>query len=67
MFKCPCCGQAETSDNVKRIVSEFLKESARNKIEEMLRAASGQSESLAYGDVPCSKGVHRFIAIDTDD
>jgi hypothetical protein len=55
MFKCPCCGQAETSDNVKRIVGEFLKESARNKIEEMLRVAASNSESLAYSDVPRSK------------
>jgi hypothetical protein len=67
MFKCPCCGQAETSDNVKRIVGEFLKESARNKIEEMLRVAASHSESLAYSDVPRSKGVHRFIAVETDD
>jgi hypothetical protein len=66
MFKCPSCGQAETFDNVKRIVGEFLKESARNKIEEMLRAAASHGESLTYSDAPRSKGVFRFIAVEAD-
>jgi hypothetical protein len=66
MFKCPICGQMETFENMKRIVAEFLKESARNKIEEMLRAAS-HGESLTYSDGPRSKGAYRFIAIETDD
>ena len=26
MVKCPSCGQAETFDNVKRIVGEFLQD-----------------------------------------
>jgi hypothetical protein len=67
MFKCPSCGQAETSDNVKRIVAEFLKESARTKIEEMLRVAASHGVSLTYSDAPRSKGVYRFIAVETDD
>jgi hypothetical protein len=67
VFKCRSCGQAETFDNVKRIVGEFLKESARSKIEEMLRTAATHGASRAYSDAPRSKGVYRFIAIETDD
>jgi hypothetical protein len=66
MLKCPCCGQAETFEHVKRIVAEFLKETAHNKIEEMLRAVARHGESLTYSDAPSSKGVYRFIAVETD-
>jgi hypothetical protein len=66
VFKCPSCGQAEKSDNVKRIVAEFLRASARNKIEGMLRAVTTRGEGLTYSDAPSSRVVYRFIAVDTD-
>jgi hypothetical protein len=66
LFKCPSCGQAETSDNVKRIVGDFLKEKARNKIEEMLRVAASHGVSVRYTDAPRSTGVYRFIAVETE-
>jgi hypothetical protein len=46
MLKCPSCGQAEAFENVKRIVAEFLKETAHIKIEEMLRAVARHGENL---------------------
>lgn len=66
VFKCSSCGQAETFENVKRIVGEFLKESARKKIEEVLRATASPGESLTYSDAPRSKCIYRFIAVETD-
>jgi hypothetical protein len=67
MFKCPSCGQGETFDNVRRIVGEFLKESAHDKLEEMLRVAASHGVSLTHGDAPRSIGIYRFIAIEPDD
>jgi hypothetical protein len=66
LFKCSSCGQVETFENVKRIVGELLKESARKKIEEFLRAAASPGETLIYSDAPRSKCIYRFIAVETD-
>jgi hypothetical protein len=66
MFNCPSCGQEETWENVKAIVAEYLKESARIRVEEMLRVAASHGESLAYSEALRSKGVYRFIAVETD-
>ncbi len=66
IFKCTSCGQAETFDNVKPIVAEFLKEGARAKIEQMLRAVASHEGGLAYSDASRLKGVYRFIALEAD-
>lgn len=64
IFKCPSCGQAETSENVKVVVAGFLQKGARIKLEEMLQAAASHGESLAHNDASRLKGVFRFIALE---
>ena len=65
VFKCPSCGQTETFENVKRIVAEYLQVSARDKLGELLRAATSRSESVACG-APRLTDVYRFVAIEAD-
>jgi hypothetical protein len=55
MLKCPSCGQAETFENVKRIVAEFVKETAHIKIEEMLRAVARHRENLRTATHPTQR------------
>jgi hypothetical protein len=46
MLKCLSCGQAETFDNIRQIVAEYLQENARDKIGAMLGNIASRSESL---------------------
>jgi hypothetical protein len=71
MLKCLSCGQAETFDNIRQIVADFLQENARDKIGAMLRNITSRSESVrlnrfTYSEIQSQKRVYRFIVVDED-
>jgi hypothetical protein len=67
MLNCLSCGQAETFNNIRQIVAEYLQENARDKIGAMLRNISSRSESprhFTYSELRSREHVYRFIVVE---
>jgi hypothetical protein len=66
MLNCLSCGQAETFNNIRQIVAEYLQENPRDKIGAMLRNISSRSESLdtSHSELRRREHVYRFIVVE---
>lgn len=61
VFACPSCGEADTLQNVTRIIAEFVEETTARFFEEKLRGIAARSKAIKLTSKPIPHRQHRFV------
>ncbi len=61
VFACPTCGEADTLQNVTRIIAQFVEEKTARHFQESFRRIAARSKAIKLTSKPIPHRQHRFV------